>query len=388
MNEKNNNEIPVLHISHTDIRTDSRILKEMAVIAEIDNVRVYGAGISNNINCDVSSDASSLCIESLELMSKRIQFVPRVVRHILTFSEFLIRVTFYSFKVKPRVLHVHDIIMLPIGVLLKIIHGTKLIYDAHELESSTNGKSRFISKIIFYAESLLWRWIDYLITVSGSIDEWYKENLGDKKSEVILNSPYLSINSNKTCDGTYLRDKFNIPLTNKVYIYVGGLMRGRGINLLLDVFTNLKNDFHLVLMGYGELEDFVAQHSNEYENIHFHNAVGHAEVVSITSSADVGLCLIENVSLSDYYCLPNKLFEYAFANIPVIASDFPEISKMVKKYKLGVCVDVEPNSIKNAILSFSPGAYSIHSNTVDMLTDVNWNSQSVKLKNIYNEISE
>ena len=46
------------------------------------------------------------------------------------------------------------------------------------------------------------------------------------------------------------------------------------------------------------------------------------------------MCLIQNVSLSDYYCLPNKLFEYCFAEIPVLASNFPDISQTVEKYDL------------------------------------------------------
>ena len=37
------------------------------------------------------------------------------------------------------------------------------------------------------------------------------------------------------------------------------------------------------------------------------------KLTNLIKEADVGLCLVENVSLSDYYCLPNKLFEYAFA---------------------------------------------------------------------------
>ena len=73
-------------------------------------------------------------------------------------------------------------------------------------------------------------------------------------------------------------------------------------------------------------------------NIHLHKKVPHNQVVNLIKSADVGICIIENVSLSDYYCLPNKLFEYSFAGLRVIGSDFPEISNYILSNKLGeVC---------------------------------------------------
>jgi hypothetical protein len=69
----------------------------------------------------------------------------------------------------------------------------------------------------------------------------------------------------------------------------------------------------VVFLGYGELSQDLKRLAAEHPNIHVHDAVPHSQVVPIAQSADFGLCLVQDVSLSDYYCLPNKLFEYYFA---------------------------------------------------------------------------
>ena len=73
---------------------------------------------------------------------------------------------------------------------------------------------------------------------------------------------------------------------------------------------------------------------------------------SIVYSADVGVALIENISLSDYYSLPNKFFEYVFSGLPVLVSDFPDISRVVKKYDLGVTTQLCRTAIIEAITGY------------------------------------
>ncbi len=65
------------------------------------------------------------------------------------------------------------------------------------------------------------------------------------------------------------------------------------------------------------------------------------ELPKITSSADIGVSLIENLSTSYYYALPNKLFEYIMAEIPVIVSNLPQMKEVVEKYDVGFAIDVD-----------------------------------------------
>jgi glycosyltransferase involved in cell wall biosynthesis len=98
---------------------------------------------------------------------------------------------------------------------------------------------------------------------------------------------------------------------------------------LLDTFARLPPERHIVFLGDGPLvndvESFVARHTN----IHRLPSVPVDELLDYTGGADVGISLIENVSLSYYYSLPNKVFEYIMSGVPVVVSDFPEMARLV-----------------------------------------------------------
>ncbi len=94
---------------------------------------------------------------------------------------------------------------------------------------------------------------------------------------------------------------------------------------------------HFVILGEGEYRkkfEAEANNSNCSDRIHFLGAVNHTELLTYTASADIGLALIENISISYYYALPNKLFEYIMAGIPILASNLPQMKKVIDDYKL------------------------------------------------------
>ncbi len=377
----------VLHLTHTDINSDSRILKEMNSIVNINSyIKVKGIGVSLDEETHKTKENDKLEIYSIKLKSRNWRFLPTILRHTCSLLELTSKMLFKAIKLKPQIIHCNDTLVLPLGVILKIFTGAKLIYDAHELESNRNGLSKTLGKMTLFVEKLLWKFVDKLIVVSPSIAIWYQENIGEKVTEIIMNSPVLKI-SNDEVDKSYFRKKFNISDSSKIFLYIGILGEGRGIDLIVEAFKDNELKSHLIFLGYGELKDKLINLSKKYENIHVHDAVPHNEVVSIAKSADVGLCFIQNVSLSDYYCLPNKLFEYAFAEIPVLASNFPDISMVVEKYNIGKCSDLDSESIYNAIKEFEQIEELPRINASD-LYDLSWSAQEEKLVKMYKDLIE
>ncbi len=373
----------ILHLTHTYIPEDSRILKEIKSAEDL-GFHVFGIGVTHleknkspRPNCRFSK-------LSINIHSRNIFFVPKTVRHVIEVLEITVKMLIKAIKIKPDIIHCSDTSVLPLGVLAKLITRSKLVYDAHELESNRNSISKLSSWLTFRVESILWKSIDALIVVSPSIELWYKENIGKKNSTVILNAPVLEKNATIT-DNQYLRKYFSISKSSKIFLYVGILGHGRGIDVITQAFMSSSLNSSLVFLGFGELSDELKELAQKYPNIYVHASVPHEQVVSVAKSADVGLCLIQNVSLSDYYCLPNKLFEYCFAGIPVLASDFPDISRVVTKYSLGKCCKLDFDSIFKAIQEFENMNELPKVNT-DELYDLSWGAQEDKLIKLYNNI--
>ncbi len=377
----------ILHLTHTDINSDSRILKEMNCISNSNNTWVVsGIGVQLDEETHGTQENSSLNIYSIDLMSRRWRSLPTPLRHTCSLVELTTKMVFKAIKLKPKVIHCHDILVLPLGVIVKFFTGAKLIYDAHELESDRNGLSKTLGKLTLFVEKLFWRFIDALIVVSPSIEKWYKDNIGEKYSKIILNAPIVS-ESEINYDKSYLREKFSIHPDSKIFLYIGILGKGRGIELILEAFKNADIESSLVFLGYGELSNELKDLALRHSNIHVHDAVPHAQVTAVAKSADVGLCFIQNVSLSDYYCLPNKLFEYAFSEIPVLASNFPDISNVVNNYHLGVCSDLTPKSTYKAIKKFED-LNELPKINLENLYDLTWAAQEEKILELYKEILE
>lgn len=382
MNIKNANakKIKILHISHTDIRSDSRILKELHAIEDITETEIIAFGIAKDYSGFYYDQKNKFRIRLFSITSNKWRFLPKFIYISLRAFEFILRFIVSGIKLNPKIIHCHDATSLLPAFLVSIFCNSILIYDAHELESNVNGQSKLMSKLTLIMEKLAWSKINLLITVSPSIINWYKDNLGAKKSLLILNSPSLDADFQDANKSNYFRDKFNIPLDKKVFLYLGIMGRGRGIDLYLDVFKRKEIDSHIVFMGFGEFVGKIEEIALTNFNIHYHPTVPHNEVVEISKSADVGLCMIEAVSLSDYFCLPNKLFEYAFSGLFVLSSNFPDLKQVIEEYSLGKYSDLDPDELFKAIKLIE--TLELKNNNKD-LYPLSWANQAEKLKEAY-----
>jgi glycosyltransferase involved in cell wall biosynthesis len=227
-------------------------------------------------------------------------------------------------------------------MIFKSLFGARVIYDAHELETERWGAGikKTLSKLL---ERLLVRRADRIIVVSNSIAEWYEKRYGLRNVAVVRNVPYRqsrSFDSRKL-----LRKKFHLHDDDMLFIYQGALGNGRGIEVLLNVFSRVDRGKHIVFMGYGSFEETVKKYDTSFPNIHFCPAVEPDKVMEYAKGADVGICLIENESLSYFFSLPNKLFEYIGSGLPVIVSNFPEMGGIVDETRCGWKVPVNEDAL-------------------------------------------
>ncbi len=376
-----------LHLSHGSIRDDSRVCKIAVAAANGVVAKVCVVGVRSRAGQAAPGRHEPHDIDEISLWTGVFRgLVPRLAAY-AGLVELTVRLAFRGVCMRPSIVHCHDYVVLPAGWLVSMLVGSSIIYDAHELESERNGMSLRASRLCLFIERWCWRRVSLLVSVSAPILEWYASNLGPKRSVLVLNAPVLPLPSEGDTEGSrrslghqkYFHRRFNIPAEAPVFIYLGYLMRGRGIERVLDVFRRPGLCSHVVFMGNGDAVG-VADHAKQFPRIHHHSAVPHDQVVKLVREADCGLCLIEDVSLSDRLCLPNKLFEYAFAGVPVLASRLPEIARMVEEFRLGICCDNDADSIEAAVRRIEREGIVAPSGD---LTELSWETQAKRLQEAY-----
>jgi len=378
--------LKVAHVTHTDISSDSRILKSMDAVRQLEGVKVYGLGLSEERGAKPVGQNYFLRVRSL------LKRLPRLLRLMLLsplfiFLEFFLVFLFKLVKIRPSIVHAHDYLALVPCYFYSVLFGSKLIYDAHELESRKNGIGRAASYLVATFERLVWSRIDGFITVSNAIEEWYQQQFGAKESAVVLNSPIVK-DTDEGGVNTSFRDIFSIPDERIVAVYVGLFVKGRGIENILELAKTAKN-IHFVFLGDGELKQSILSVSKDFDNVDVHPFVEHFRVVSYLKEADIGLCLLENVSLSDYYAIPNKLLEYSFSGLYVLATDFPEMRGLIDKYKLGKCLPDDLESAKVSLEEITQEQVAERrTQSTESLYDLSWEAQEKKILKLYRQVLE
>lgn len=379
----------ILHISNTDILGDSRILKELSSISTLRGIELFAIGLHRSKDVGTQPRRVNEIFEyhPIVVLARVFRSLPRACKYSIELIEFTLRALIVAIRLRPDIVHCHDTFALPCAWLSKRIIGSKLIYDAHELESNKNGQSNALSRATLWIEKFCWPEVDYLVSVSNSIISWYRENLGEKPSVLVLNSPQFARLSDVMLDSTgnsfSLRSILKIAPDAPIFVHVGILGPGRGIRIYLECFSRNHGGAHLVIVGDGELRSEIEEYAKICPNIHHLPPVEHSQVVPLLRSATFGLCLVEAVSLSDYYCLPNKLFEYAFSGIRVIASSFPDISRLVNDYSLGYCCEPSLDALERKVKELLAKPCAIEPRD---LTPLSWEAQAERLLSIYMEV--
>lgn len=244
----------------------------------------------------------------------------------------------YARSITPGLIIAHSLPSLAVGVACRRSCRAPLIYDAHELETERNGAGRGQRWV---SRQLERRWLtkcDGAIVVNDSIAEWYRDTYRIPRPTVVRNIPDWTEVPADSRGADHWRQRFSIPPDHLIFIYQGGLFSGRRIRQFLRVFAGVGPDRHVVFMGYGELEAAIRAAAARHRNIHLAPSVAPGEVMRHSAAADVGLVGGENVCLSYFYGLPNKLFEYLFAGLPCLIPAYPEMARIGRE--TGACWEV------------------------------------------------
>lgn len=372
-----------VHVTLTHFQNESRVLKEInsllnhKVVTSVIVLAIWKRGLLKRER--ISDQIEVVRIDMYPIyLANRVFKLSEILR-----NKWLIKLMgLYLLRFRPKLINIHHVNAIGLVWLKKILVNTTFIYDTHELETETQSSVGQWKK---YRKELELRYIskvNHTFVVTPSIAEWYKKVYALKNVTTIMNTPLRHKALNKR---DAFREIFEIPYTDTIFIYNGSLFEGRGIEKLLDVFEKIDDkSLHLIFMGDGDLEELIKEYSAKNSNIHFQEAVHPSKVIDFTSSADVGISLIENVCLSYYFCLPNKIFEYTIAEIPMIVSNMKDMSNYVLNNNLGLVIKGESLAeITQAVKNMAVNKKSYKEALITAKEIYNWENEEQKMINVY-----
>lgn len=288
-------------------------------------------------------------------------------------------------------IHCNDITPLKLSVDLKLANPkVKIVYDCHEYQSEERPigglKNWLIKKAIQFLEKKYINHVDAVITVSDGIAKEYVRLYRIKKPALVLNCPKYT----KLIEPQDLfRKKLKINKDQTIFLYQGGFTSGRGIENIIDAFKQMHDSkMVIVFMGYGPLDSMIKEAASETNKIYYFPAVAPNVLLDYTASADIGILWYENNCLNQYYCLPNKLFEYLMAGIPSIVSNLYEIEKFTIVNKTGVVTEeISTEGLISAIEKISKMDLDVLKRNVSVAREVyNWENQEKVLLDVYSRL--
>ena len=297
------------------------------------------------------------------------------------YAEYTIRLFLFLLVRKFDILVSNDLDTLPACYCASKLRGKKIVYDSHEFftEVPELVNRNFPKKVWLAIERIILPNIKLAYTVSESIADTYHK-LYNIKMKVVKNFPLYNYHTN---DLTETNNK------QKIILYQGSLNVGRGLEQMIDAMQFIDNA-HFKIIGDGDIVQQLEQQIKEKaleKKVTIKGRMPFQELPAETSKADLGIALEENIGLNYYYALPNKLFDYIQAGVPVLVSPFPEMQKIVNQYEIGTVYDHKDAKMLaqkiDEIFELKNRYQQWQRNTQKAAKDLCWEKQEETLINIY-----
>jgi len=230
----------------------------------------------------------------------------------------------------------NDLDTLPAVFLAGRLRGKPVIYDSHEYFTEVPELvGRPGTKRIWEAiESRIFPKLKRIYTVNESIAAIYREKYGVEIG-VIRNLP--PEHRSEPLKG-FLPDSFS---GHPLILYQGAVNIGRGLEQMIRAM-NFLPDLRLVIVGDGDIKRDLSNLVRELtfeDRVWFAGRIPFENLAWYTGQATLGISLEQDIGLNYRYALPNKLFDYMQAGLPVLASDLPEIRRVVMEADFGMLIN-------------------------------------------------
>lgn len=217
-----------------------------------------------------------------------------------------------------------------------------LVYDSHEYFTEAAGLTgRPLQRGVWLmVERAIFPRLKAVITVNEGIADAYHERYPHARGGrpfVVRNMPRKR--SEPAQSSTNWKNRLGVPANAPLLIVQGAYLdKDRGVVQAVNALSE-QPSWHLVVVGAGEEWEWARNQADKFNGrLVVLPKMPFDELCSLTASADVGLSLDQGVHGNYLMSLPNKLFDYIHAGIPVVATPMPEVAHVVDAWKIGAVV--------------------------------------------------
>ena len=357
-----------------DLVTDNRVHKVCTSLSSFGyEILLVGRNLSNSE------------IVSRSYSTKRFRLIFN--KGMFFYAEYNIRLFFFLLFARVDIMLSNDLDSLPANYLASMFRNKKLVYDSHEYFTEVPeliGRKR-TQNIWLKIEKHILPKIKNAYTVCESLAKIYNEKY-NVSFKVVRNAPLKTKENLTAIELDFLKSK-------KVILYQGALNVGRGIEKTISAMKYLENAVFLII-GKGDITEKLKQFAGKEgvtDKVKFLGRIPFEKLSAYTKLADLGISLEENMGLNYYYSLPNKIFDYIQAGVPILVSDFPEMKKIIDEYHVGICtLENDPEKLAGIIKKVLSDEFLQNewkANLLKAAEDLCWEKEEKILKGIFEEIS-
>jgi glycosyltransferase involved in cell wall biosynthesis len=302
-------------------------------------------------------------------------------------------------QLAPDVIHAHDMHLVGVAARARAAVRDRTVpwvYDAHEyVPGLSQYGGRTASVVAGWAdlEAEFIRDADRVITVSPAIADALERRYAlHRKPAVVLNIPTVSPPGQATV--TPLRDVCGLPDDVPLITYIGGITSARGVDTAVTAMVRLL-EVHLALVcvphndtWYSRKLRRLATDLDVDDRVHFLNPVGPGEVVDFLRGVDVGLIPLLSFP-SHEMSLPNKLFEYLHAGVPIVCSELDSLGPFTREHGVGVTFQSgDADGLAAAVREVLDESERFRAACQDpeLLLTFSWSHQADELRRLYSDL--
>ena len=348
-----------------DLATDHRVQKACAALAESGfRVELNGRKLPG-----------SLPLPDWPYRSHRMKMIFKAGP--LFYLFFNARLFFRLLISRVDLLYANDLDTLLPNFLVSRIKNIPLIYDSHELfcEVPELQGTPFKKRIWESLEGWVVPRLKHCITVNSSIATLFGKKYG-VKFNVVRNIPERENNFIPK-----KREELGLPVDKKIIILQGaGINIDRGAEELIMAMADV--DALLLIIGGGDVWEKLGKLvkvTGLGNKVRLISKIPKGELMHFTYNADLGISIDKSHNPNYFNSLPNKIFDYIHAGVPVLASRLPELVKIVNGFGVGGFINNhDPAHIANCIntMLFSPDVPAWRENALRAAGTLNWENEN------------